>query len=79
LGSKTLAGISTRALMGDDAGDATYSALESKIVDLTIKRNTIAEKMIAMLEGAAFRGQAISEADAEHLIEQAKDLLQSID
>ena len=69
-------GISTRALKGDDA---TYAALEDKIVDLTEQRNDIAGKMIAMLEGAAFQGQAIDEDEAEHLINQANDLLAPID
>jgi hypothetical protein len=76
LGRRTLTGISTRALKGDDA---TYAALEGKIVDLTNRRNQIAGKMIAMLEGAAFQGQEINEAEAEHLIHQAEDLLESID
>ena len=76
LGRRTLAGISTRALKGDDA---TYAALEDKIVDLTAKRNQIAGKMIAMLEGAAFQGHEIDEEAAEHLIDQAEDLLESID
>jgi arylsulfatase A-like enzyme len=76
LGLKTLTGISTRALKGDDA---TYAALEDKITDLTQKRNKIAGEMIAMLENAAFKGQEIDEEDAEHLIHQAKELLESLD
>ncbi len=76
LGRTTLTGISTRALKGDDA---TYAALEAKIVDLTNRRNEIAGKMIAMLEGAAFQDQEINENEAKHLIDQAEDLLESID
>jgi hypothetical protein len=76
LGRKTLTGISTRALKGDDA---TYAALEDKIVDLTQRRNKIAGKMIEMLENAAFNGKEIHEEEAEHLIDQAEDLLESID
>jgi hypothetical protein len=76
LGRKTLTGISTRALKGDDT---TYAALEDKIVDLTNRRNEIAGEMIEMLEGAAFRGQEIDENAAKHLIDQAEDLLESID
>jgi hypothetical protein len=77
LGLKTLTGISTRALKSHDP--AVYAALEDKIEDLTEKRNKIAGKMIAMLENAAFKGQEIDEDDAEHLIHQAKELLESID
>jgi len=76
LGRKTLVGISTRALEGDDA---TYAALEDKIEDLTEARNAIAGKMIAMLEAAAFNGQAIDNDEAEHLIHEAEELLESVD
>jgi hypothetical protein len=75
-GRKTLTGISTRALKGDDA---TYAALEDRINDLTDRRNRIAGKMIAMLEAAAFNGKAIDEQEAKELIDQADDLLASID
>lgn len=72
LGIKTLAGISTKALQGDDA---TYAALEAKIHVLTNQRNEIAGKMIAMLENVAFNGQKIDEVEAKSLIAQAQALL----
>jgi hypothetical protein len=76
LGIKTLTGISTRALKGDDA---TYAALESKIVNLTNRRNEIAGQMIAILENAAFNGQEVDEGAAKHLIDEANDLLGSVE
>jgi hypothetical protein len=76
LGRKTLAGISTRALKGSDA---TYATLEGKIVDLTHRRNEIAGKMIAILEVAAFDNHPVDQNEARRLIEQARDLLESID
>jgi hypothetical protein len=76
LGRKTLIGISTRALKGDDT---TYAALEDKIVDLTARRNQIAGEMIEILEGAAFDGRDVNESQARHLIEQAEELLESVD
>ena len=76
LGLGTLTGISTRALKGDNAA---YAALEDKIVDLTKRRNEIALKMITILEDASFHGREINEEEAEHLIEQAEDLLESIE
>jgi hypothetical protein len=76
LGRKTLTGISTQALKGDDT---TYAALEDKIVDLTSRRNQIAGEMIEILEGAAFDGRDVSESRAKHLIEQAEELLESVD
>ena len=75
LGIKTLTGISTQALTGDDS---TYAALEAQIVDLTTKRNAIANQMIAMLENAFFNGRRIDEGTAHKLIKQAEDLLESI-
>jgi hypothetical protein len=76
LGLKTLTGISTQALKGDHAA---YAALEDKIVDLTKRRNKIAQKMITILESASLYGQEINEEEAERLIEQAEDLLESIE
>jgi hypothetical protein len=76
LGLKTLTGISTQALKGDHAA---YAVLEDKIVVLTKRRNEIALKMITTLENASFRGREIHEEEAEHLIEQAEDLLESIE
>jgi len=76
LGIKTLTGMSTQALAGDDA---TYSALEARIVDLTNKRNSIASQMIAILENAFFNGQRVDEGTAHKLIKQAEELLESID
>jgi hypothetical protein len=76
LGLKTLRGISTVALKSDDA---TYTALEDKIVDLTKRRNEIALTMITILENASFQGQEINEKAAEDLMTQAEDLLESIE
>jgi hypothetical protein len=76
LGLRTLTGISTQALKGDHTA---YAALEDKIVDLTKRRNEIALKMITILENASFHGREINEEEAEHLMEQAEDLLESIE
>jgi hypothetical protein len=75
LGLRTLVGISTIALKGSDA---TFTALEEKIADITARRNEIAGQMIDMLEDAAFEGHAIDVAAAERLIAQAEDLLESV-
>jgi hypothetical protein len=75
LGLRTLTGISTEALSGDDA---TYAALEAKIGDLTARRNVIAGEMIDMLEDAAFDQRPIDEDRAWRLIEEAQDLLASV-
>jgi hypothetical protein len=72
---RTLTGISTEALSGDDA---TYSALEAQINALTARRNEIAAEMIDMLEGAAFDHRPVSEDRAWFLIAQARALLASV-
>ena len=77
LGLATLTGISTRAVAsGDSTNDATYTALEDRIRDITARRNAIAEPMIDMLEDAAFNNQKIDEREARRLIDRAEDLLE---
>jgi hypothetical protein len=74
LGVRTLTGISTTALKGDDA---TYAALEARIDTITKRRNRIAGEMIEMLEAAAFDNRSIDETAAARLISEAYDLLDS--
>jgi arylsulfatase A-like enzyme len=74
LGRKTFA-ISTAALNGDDA---TYSKLEAKLAQLTDKRNSLAQKMIDVLESAAFDGKPVNKVQAELLIIEAEGLVDSI-
>ena len=76
LGITTLTKWSTKALKGDNA---TYAIYEAKINALTAKRNAIANKMIAMLEGAAFQNLDINESQAQTLIKEANDLLASVE
>jgi hypothetical protein len=73
LGRKTLK-LSTEALSGDAA---TYASITAEINDITSRRNTLAQAMIAMLEGAAFSNQPIDEHDADQLIDAAHDLIAS--
>jgi hypothetical protein len=75
LGFRSLTGISTNALKGDDAN---YATLTAQIKSVTAKRNDIAGQMIAMLEDAAFKNHPIDEAVAASLIKQAKDLIASL-
>ena len=75
LGIATLTGPSTEALEGNDN---VYASFENEIVEITNWRNAIAGQMIAMLENAAFNGQAIDEAQAQALVNQAEDLLEGV-
>ncbi|MBV9558457.1 MAG: hypothetical protein JO254_15415 [Pseudolabrys sp.] len=76
LGRRTLTGMSTRALGASNA--AIYSRLENRLANITEQRNGLAAQMIAMLEAAAFDNKAIDERLAKNLIDQANDLLESL-
>ena len=73
LGLKTLE-LSTTALMSDDA---TYAILEERLTSITAQRNTLAARMIAILESAAFDHAPIDENEARNLIQAANALLGS--
>ena len=68
--------VSTAALASDSDNDEVYSRLEHRISQWTARRNAIAGQMKAVLEGAAFGGQPISERPAQQLIRQGNQLLQ---
>ncbi len=67
---------STRAIESNSAGDGTYSNIENQLSTLTSDRNALAAQMIGLLEGAEFGGQAISENQAEQLVDRGHDLLE---
>ena len=75
LGRRTLE-LSTRAIAGDDE---TYAAFEAQIAAITAQRNTLAARMIAILEGAAFDHAPIDAAEAQQLIQAANTLIQSVE
>ncbi len=64
--------VSTFALSSTDAN--TYLTLEQEIQGWTTTRDAIAGQMKAMLQGAAFGGQALDEKQAKSLISQAQTL-----
>jgi hypothetical protein len=66
---------STFALASNDAGDATYNSVEGQIQSLTSQRDSVSTQMKALLEGAAFNGQAFSDSQAQALIAQGQSLL----
>ncbi|HEX6509442.1 MAG TPA: hypothetical protein VF221_17575 [Chloroflexota bacterium] len=77
LGLATL-NISTRALESNTANDSTYTQLESQLQSIGTQRDALAAKMIAMLEGAEFSGQALDPAAAQTLINQGQSLLGAV-
>ena len=66
---------STKALASNDSGDATYTTIEGQIQSLTADRDALAAQMIGLLEGAEFKGQTFSDAQAQSLIAQGEALL----
>ena len=66
---------STKALASNDTGDATYTSIEGQIQSLTAQRDALAAQMIGLLEGAEFKGQTFSDAQAQSLIAQGEVLL----
>ena len=75
LGRRSLR-ISTAALRSDATA---IDALDGRLNELNARRNALAGRMIAMLEGAAFDNQPIDRSMAEQLIGQAEQLLESVD
>lgn len=75
LGRRSLQ-LSTRAIAGDDE---TYAAFETQIAAITAQRNTLAARMIAILEGAAFDHTPIDATESQQLIQAAHALIQSVE
>ncbi len=70
--------VSTRALESNESGDSTYNQLESQLSSITTQRDTLAGQMSALLEHAAFNGQAINEQQAKQFISQGQELLNQV-
>ncbi|HEX8990610.1 MAG TPA: hypothetical protein VF784_02935 [Anaerolineales bacterium] len=78
LGLDTLQ-ISTKALSsGSASDDSTYASLESQLSSINSQRDALAGQMIALLEGAEFNGQVITQAQAQPLITQGQALLDQV-
>src|SRR5207244_5600671 len=61
---------STRALASNDAGDATYTSIESQIQSLTSQRDTLAAQIKAGLDAATFDNQPLSKQQAQSYLSQ---------
>jgi hypothetical protein len=60
---------------GSASDDSRYAHLEGQLSSLDGQRKVLAAKMIALLEGAEFGGQAITEQQAQPLVAQGQALL----
>ena len=64
--------VSTDGINGDDS---LYAQKESQLGSLSSQRDALAGQMIALLEGAEFNGQAITQQQAQPLVAQGQALL----
>ncbi len=67
---------STCAIKSSSTNDGTYTSIENQIQLLTATRDELASQMKALLDAAAFGGQAINEQQAKLLIDRGEALLE---
>jgi hypothetical protein len=70
--------ISTAALNGKDINDITYTTLENELANITVARDTLVEKMAALLDKAEFHGGDIDEREERALTRAADFLLDHV-
>jgi DNA-directed RNA polymerase specialized sigma54-like protein len=73
--SATLAASTHALASGGATGDTTYTAIEGRIASLTGARDALARQIRALLEAAAFGGQAVNEQQAKRYIRQSVILI----
>jgi hypothetical protein len=66
------------ALQSNDAGDSTYSNIETQLASFTSQRDALAAQILSLLEAAEFNNQPISDQQAASLIQQAQTLLANV-
>jgi hypothetical protein len=71
--------VATVAAESNAPGDAVYRQLDAQLQQLGQRRDSVATRMIAALEGAEFNGRAIDPAQAQALITQGNALLTQAD
>lgn len=69
---------STVGLESNDAGDATYSNVETQLASFTTQRDALAAHILSLLEAAEFHNQPIPDQQAASLIQQAQALLSDV-
>jgi hypothetical protein len=76
--SMSILDASTQAIKsGSSSNDKTYTKLEAQIVSLTAKRDGLASTIRAALDGAAFGGNPVRDAQARSWIAKAQNLIDS--
>jgi hypothetical protein len=70
---------STVGLESNELNDATYTSVENQLSSFTTQRDTLAQEMLPLLEGAEFNNQPFQDAQTNSLIQQAQDLLANVE
>src|ERR1051326_1092450 len=60
---------------GINGSEHLYTDRENQLASLNSRRDSVAAQMIALLEGAEFNGQTITQAQAQPLLAQGQALL----
>jgi len=66
---------STQALASDSPGDATYNRIEGQLQNLGSDRDSVAMRIRAVLDAAAFDDQSLNEGQAQRLLQQGEHVL----
>jgi hypothetical protein len=63
---------------GSDQDDSTFTSIESQLTSYASQRDALVAQIQPLLEAAEFDGTPISDSTAQSLIQQANDLLSSV-
>lgn len=77
LSMKTLS-VSTAALASNTPGDGEYLALDGKLLVWLLRRDALADRINAVLEGATFNNDPIDEGEAKHLLHTGDRLIDEV-
>jgi hypothetical protein len=69
---------STVALESNTRDDSTYTSIENQLAYYTTQRDALAAKILPLLEAAELSGTPIPDSTATSLIQQAQNLLSSV-
>jgi hypothetical protein len=69
---------STIAMESNSQDDSTYTSIENQLTSFATKRDVLVAQIIPLLEAAQFHGTPISDSTAQSLIQQAQNLLSSV-
>ena len=69
---------STVAMESNSQDDSTYTSIENQLTSFATTRDALVAQIIPLLEAAQFHGTPISDSTAQSLIQQAQNLLYSV-